>query len=273
MTAQAGSAEGKDWVSSYCPNTNESSLHFRTDCTQWEQALLCDGTPESRAARGRRELVLRVRNWTGVGEGRVQVPWVLGGVEAPVLRGSVSQGQFLASLSSFLLLCVPPSPTGPGPASTSGILETSPTPSEVNESETSRVSGHPCPTRPVAALLQLLWPGAFGWAAGAGSWESALSGRLLCHGGADDVTFLCDTRGSLVTWKPKAEAGGGKRPGLGLASQHYWAAPLWSDWLPSDRWGGLASFGPELVGVLRKVRSGKAALALFFSCAYLLELW
>lgn len=90
------------------------------------------------------------------------VPWVLGGVEAPVLRGSVSQGQFLASLSSFLLLCVPPSPTGPGPASTSGILETSPTPSEVNESETSRVSGHPCPTRPVAALLQLLWPGAFG---------------------------------------------------------------------------------------------------------------
>lgn len=92
----------------------------------------------------------------------MQVHWVLGGVEAPILRGSVSEGQFLASLSSFLLVCVPPSPTGPGPASTSGIQGTSPTSSEVNESETSRVSGHPRPTRPVAALLQLLWLGAFG---------------------------------------------------------------------------------------------------------------
>lgn len=166
MTAQAGSDEGKDWVSSYCPNTNESSLHFRTDCIQWEQALLCDGTPESWAGRGRQELVLRVRNWTRVGEGRVQVHWVLGGVEAPILRGSVSEGQFLASLSSFLLVCVPPFPTGPGPTSTSGIQGTSPTPSE-GESETSRVSGHPRPTRPVATLLQAALAGHL-WVSGRG---------------------------------------------------------------------------------------------------------
>ncbi|XP_065744431.1 bax inhibitor 1 isoform X1 [Phocoena phocoena] len=35
----------------------------------------------------------------------------------------------------------------------------------------------------------------------------AWSGRLPCHGGAGDVTLLCDPRGSLVTWKPTADAG------------------------------------------------------------------
>lgn len=68
----------------------------------------------------------------------------------------------------------------------------------------------------------------------------AWSGRLPCHGGAGDVTLLCDPRGSLVTWKPTADAGGEERPGPGLACQPSRAAPLWSDWLPLDRWGGFS---------------------------------
>lgn len=82
--------------------------------------------------------------------------------------------------------------------------------SEANESETSRVCGHPCPTRLIAVLLLALWPGRL-WVSGKARIRGrAWSGRLPCHGQSGDVTLLCDTRHALVTWKPKAEAGGEK---------------------------------------------------------------
>ena len=107
---------------------------------------------------------------------------------------------------------------------------------------------------------------------------STWSDRLPCHGGAGDVTLFCDTRGTLVTWKPTAEAGGEERSGLGLVCQPDWAAR--SD-LIGYLWTGevaLALLVLGLVGVFGKVRSGKASSGsfvfyFFFPWTYLLGLW
>lgn len=51
---------------------------------------------------------------------------------------------------------------------------------------------------------------------GSGTGGRAWLGRLPRHGGVGDVTLLYDTRDSLVTGKPTAEAVGEKRLGLGF---------------------------------------------------------
>lgn len=66
-------------------------------------ALLRDWTRENCAGRGEaRELVPRMRNRTGAGEGLGCVGSVFRGVKAPVLGSSASEGSLLVSLPSFL---------------------------------------------------------------------------------------------------------------------------------------------------------------------------
>lgn len=185
-------------------------------------ALLRDGTLESWAGRGEaRELVLRMRNRTGAGEGRGRVRQVLGALEAPVLPGSASEGFLLVPFLSFLpptlrfFSFFPPPRVGAGALlAQPPLLEfrsrPPPLSCEANESETSWVCGHPCSTRLIAALLLALWPTPL-WVSGEGQdSRKGLVRQAALSRQSGDVTLLCDTRGSLVTWKPKAEAGGGK---------------------------------------------------------------
>lgn len=113
--------------------------------------------------RGRREPVPRMRKCTGAGEGRGQVRWFFGGVKAPVLRGSASESlpfllpPILRSSSASCRHRGPWAQAQPGPLEFRARL--SALSFCVNESETSWVCGLPHPTRPIAVLLRVLWPG------------------------------------------------------------------------------------------------------------------
>lgn len=127
---------------------------FEQTASSGSGALLRDWTRKSCAGRGEaRELVPRMRNRTGAGEGLGCIGWVLRGVKARVLGASASEGSLL-SLPSFrpptLHSFSSPTPAKSrrrGPLPQPRLLEfrprPPPLPSEASESETSRVCGHP----------------------------------------------------------------------------------------------------------------------------------
>lgn len=209
-------------ISSYRLSKSGNSLGFRTDCTFGEWGPAPRRNSGKLGGEGRRSGTSTAhaqpyRSGGGAGAS----PAGFGALEAPVLPASASEGSLLVPFPSFLPPTLrffsfsPPPRVGAGALlAQPPLLEfrsrPPPLSSEANESETSWVCGHPCSTRLIAALLLALWPTPL-WVSGEGQdSRKGLVRQPALSRQSGDVTLLCDTRGSLVTWKPKAEAGGGK---------------------------------------------------------------
>lgn len=251
-------------VRGYCLNKRESCFRFRTDFTSGNRAYFA--SRPGKLGRGSRELVSRMRNCTGRG----QVCVVFGGAAARTLLQSVIGGifsSFLLSLSSGLSLCFP-SPPHQLSADTgsrldllnSGHVSLPPfLPSEVNESEISQwFVVTPAPSADLCSAKNFLVWLPLSELLGSGTGGRARLGRLPCHGGMGDVTLLYDTRDSLVTWEPTAEAVGEKRLGLGFPAPRGNPALVWLVTFGQVRWPWLLVI--ELCGRL-KVCSGSTSLA------------